>query len=165
MARIRVACRAGKDARHRGARWFEVVDGEQLRRQLAEFLHEGSVGSDVLATWEVDAYDGLPDFGPQPDLAELLAWLDAVDEFGAAFEVWWATRSFSTSIEAADAFADCYQGTYVDRTSWARHTLGLLGGSIGDQAELDAHVQAALINGEVQFVDAIDGGIYVFWND
>jgi hypothetical protein len=30
-------------------------------------------------------------------------------------------------MEAADAFADCYQGTYTDKASWALHTLSLLG--------------------------------------
>ena len=165
MACIRVACRAGKGARHRGARWFEVVDGEQLHRQLAEFVQEEGGGGDMAPAWEVLAYDGLPDFGPQPELAELLAWLDAVDEFGAAFAAWWAMRPFSRVIEAADAFADHYQGTYADRTSWARHTLSLMGERIGSQKELEAYVHTTLANGEVHFVDAVGGGIHVFWND
>jgi len=68
----------------------------------------------------------LPDIGRCQDLDELLTWLDAVDEFGAAFETWWATRSFGRVIEAADAFADRYQGTYPDMVSWARHTLSFV---------------------------------------
>ncbi|HHA2508325.1 TPA: hypothetical protein ACOEOC_003108 [Stenotrophomonas maltophilia] len=72
------------------------------------------------------AYDGLPDIGRCQDLDDLLPWLDAVDEFGAAFESWWAMRSFGRLIEAADAFADRYQGTYPDMVGWARHTLSLM---------------------------------------
>lgn len=163
MARIRVARRIGGEASHRHSQWFDVVDADALRRQIDGLL--GPEGSGDGPAWEVLAYDGLPDFGRRPDLDELLAWLDAADEFGAAFETWWATRSFDRVIEAADAFADHYQGTYADKASWARHTLSLMGERIGDQRELDAYVQAALANGEVQFIDAVGGGIHVFWND
>jgi len=163
MARICVARRVGGKASHRHGQWFDVVDADALRRQIDGLLDpEGSGGG---RDWEVLAYDGLPDFGPQPDLDELLAWLDAVDELGAPFEAWWAMRSFGRVIEAADAFADRYQGTYAERTSWARHTLSVMGERIGDQTELDAYAQAAAVNGEVQFVDAVGGGIHVFWND
>lgn len=163
MARIRVARRIGGETSHRHSRWFDVVDADALRRQIDGLpdLEGSGDGRD----WEVLAYDGLPDFGPQPELTELLAWLDAVDEFGEAFEAWWKTQSFSRVIDAADAFADHYQGTYADKASWARHTLGLMGERIGDQRELDAYAHAAVVNGEVQFVDAVEGGIHVFWND
>lgn len=98
MARIRVAERIGAETSHRHSQWFDVVNADALRRQIDGLLdlQESEDGR----TWEVVDYDGLPDFGPQPDLDELLAWLDAVDEFGVPFEVWWATRAFGRVIEA-----------------------------------------------------------------
>ncbi|HDS1299530.1 TPA: hypothetical protein QEK30_000848 [Stenotrophomonas maltophilia] len=95
-----------------------------MRRQIEGLL--GPEGRGSCPAWEVLAYDGLPDIGRCQDLDDLLPWLDAVDEFGAAFESWWAMRSFGRLIEAADAFADRYQGTYPDMVGWARHTLSLM---------------------------------------
>ncbi|MEL6046731.1 antirestriction protein ArdA [Stenotrophomonas maltophilia] len=164
MARIRVACRAGKDAGHRGERWFAVVDGERLRRQLAEFAGKEDDGGDGEPAWEVCAYEGLPDFGPHPDLNELLAYLDAMDEYGAAFAAWWAQGGFTRVIPTAEAFADRYQGRYADLATWARHTLELMGEGI-EGVDLAAYADAALVKGEVQIIEATEGGIHVFWND
>ena len=105
------------------------------------------------------------DTGEWTKLDELLAYLDAVDEYGAPFEVWWATQPFGRVIAAADAFADRYQGTYVDIAGWAHHYLRLMGGRIETRRDLEAYVRTAVANGEVRVVDAAGGGIHVFWND
>lgn len=164
MARIRVAGWIGGQASQRhSSRWLDVVDADALRRQIAGLVDPH--GSGCAQAWEVLAYDGLPDFGPHPDLDELLAWLDAVDEYGAPFEAWWSTQSFGRVIEAAGAFADHYQGTYADRASWAQHTFDLMGGGIDADADLEAYARAAEARGEVQFIGAEGGGIHAFWVD
>lgn len=163
MARICVACHARKDASHRGSRWFDVVDAQVLRKEIAELLaQEAGEGE---AAWMVLAYEGLPDFGPHPDLGELLAWLDAVDEYGPPFEALWASGAFDRVLQAAEAFADSYQGTYADAASWASHTLTLMGRLIEPQTDMEAYARALVAGGQVRFIPAVDGGIHVFWND
>jgi len=78
MARICVACHASKDASHRSSRWFDLVDARVLHSQIAELLAQEADKGDP--AWRVLAYEGLPNFGPHPNLDELLVWLDAADE-------------------------------------------------------------------------------------
>ena len=163
MARICVACDASKAAGHRSTRWLDVVDAEVLHKEIAELLaQEAREGDDA---WMVLAYEGLPDFGPHPNLSELLAWLDAVDEYGPPFEALWATGSFGGVLQAAEAFADSYQGTYAEASSWACHTLALMGQSFEAQTDPEAYARTLLASGQVRFISAVDGGIHVFWND
>ncbi|MCD9045930.1 antirestriction protein ArdA [Luteimonas sp. MHLX1A] len=163
MARICVARDASKAAGHRGSRWLEVVDAEVLHKEIAGLLAQEAREGD--AAWAVLAYEGLPDFGPHPNLGELLAWLDAVDEYGPPFEALWATGSFDRVLQAAEAFADSYQGTYADTASWACRTLALMGQSIKAQADPEAYACALVASGQVRFIPAVDGGLHVFWND
>lgn len=163
MARICVACDASKAAGHRSTRWLEVVDADVLHKEIAgEVAQEAREGD---AAWVVLAYEGLPDFGPHPDLGELLAWLNAADEYCPPFEALWATGSFARVLQAAEAFADSYQGTYADATSWACHTPALMGLSIGAQPDPEAYAGALLASGQVRFIPTVDGDIHVFWND
>ena len=73
-----------KDASHRGSRWFDVVDAQVVHNQIAKFLVQEACEGDT--SWTVLAYEGLPACGPHPDLDELLACLDAVDEYAPPFE-------------------------------------------------------------------------------
>lgn len=105
MARIRAAKQIGRDAGRRHSQWLDIVDADVLRRQIASLLDaEGGGGGQ---DWEVLAYDGLPDFGPHPDPDELLAYLDAVDEYGASFEVWWAACAPTTRCSTATPEGRC----------------------------------------------------------
>jgi hypothetical protein len=160
MARIRVGWRR---AGRQHSQWLDVDDATAVRRQVAGLLDPEKIGGSP--AWKVLAYEGLPDFGMRPDLDELLAYLDAVDEYGEPFEAWWATQSFDRVIQAADAFADRYQGTYADAAAWAQHYLALIGEPVAPGMDLEAYGRAAASEGEVQFIDAAEGGIHVFWND
>ncbi|WP_158549330.1 antirestriction protein ArdA [Lysobacter silvisoli] len=164
MTRILLSVRAAgaEDSRH-DQKWVEVADADVIRRTIAQSL--GGSHQEGAQDWCVLAYEGLPDFGPHPDLDELLAWLDAVDEYGPAFEALWATGAFGRVLQAAEAFADSYQGTYADAASWASHTLALLGHRIDAQTDLDAYARASVAKGRVRLMPAVDGGIHVFWND
>lgn len=165
MPRIFVAVRAAGEKGCRNGQWIDVEDADAIRRTIAEMLHttqqEGDQG------WCVHAYDGLPDFGPHPDVDSLLAYLDAVDDYGEPFEKLWASRRFENVIEAADVFADTYQGTYTDAGAWARHYLALVGelAQVGPGFGFDAYGREAAAKGDVQFIAADDGGIHAFWND
>ncbi len=88
-----------------------------------------------------------------------------MDEFGPPFEALWATGTFGYVLQAAEAFADSFQGTYADAVSWACHTLALIGQSIEAHADPEAYVRALVANGGVRFIPAVDGGLHVFWND
>lgn len=79
----------------------------------------------------------------------------------------WGSRRFGGVIEAADAFADSYQGTYPDAGAWARHYLALMGELPQQEAgfDFDAYARAAEAKGDVQFLPADDGGLHVFWRD
>ena len=125
MARLFVAIRGIGDQGDWLARWIDVEDSGAAGHGPLDGL--GAWAQKACQQWHVVAYDGLPAFGPQPDLGELLAYLDAVDEYGEAFGKLWGSRRFSGVIEAADAFADSYQGTYPDAVAWARHYLALMG--------------------------------------
>jgi hypothetical protein len=151
------------DASHRGSRWFDVVDAQVLHKEIARLLaHEVGEGG---GAWTVLAYDGLPDFGPHPDLDELLAWLDAVDEYGPPFEALWASGAFGRVLQAAEVFADSYQGTYADVANWVCRTLALMGQPVAPKADLEACARALVSGGQVRLIPAVDGGIHVFWND
>lgn len=102
-----------------------MVDVQVLLSQIADW-HTQEAGESG-GTWTVLAYESLPDFGPHADLGELLAWLDAVDEYGPPFEALWASEHFDRVLQGAEAFADSFQGTYADAASWACHTLALTG--------------------------------------
>ena len=115
--------------------------------------------------WGVLAYDGLPDFGPHPDLDELLAYLDAADDYGEPFEKLWASRRFGSVLQAADVFADTYQGSYADAGAWACHYLALIGATTGPDFDFDAYGQAMASKGDVWFIAADNRGIHAFWTD
>ena len=162
MTRIFVAIRAtGADEFSHG-QWIEVDDAAAIRRRIAEVLRV-SPQADA-RNWCVLAYDGLPDFGPHPNLDELLAYLDAMDEYGEPFEKLWTSRHFESAVQAADVFADTYQGTYANAGTWARHYLALIGAPPRAGFDFDAYGRAATLKGEVKFIAAHGGGIHVFWN-
>ena len=165
MARLFVAIRGAGGQGDWLARWIDVEDAGAAGHDSAD--GQGAWAQKACQAWHVVAYDGLPDFGPQPDLNELLAYLDAVDEYGEAFETLWGSRRFSGVIEAADAFADGYQGTYPDARAWARHYLALLGELPQPEAgfDFDAYAPAAEARGDVQFLPAAGGELHVFWRD
>ena len=163
MARICVAVRASGGADDSGAQWIEMDDAYAVRCAIAKGCP--ALEQEDAHTWSVLAYDGLPDFGPRPDLDELLAWLDAVDEYGPPFEALWASGSFDRVLRATEAFADSYQGTYADAASWAYHTFTLLGRRVDAQVDIEAYVRTSVTSGQVRFIPAVDGGIHVFWND
>lgn len=163
MPRIFVAIRAtGADECSHG-QWIEVDDAAAIRRRIAELLRASPQAG--TRDWCVLAYDGLPDFGPQPIVDDLLAYLDAVDEYGEPFETLWASRHFESVIQAADVFADTYQATYANAGTWARHYLALIGAPAGAGFDFDAYGRAGVSKGDVTFIAAHDGGIHVFWND
>lgn len=82
MARLFVAIRGADGQGDWLARWIDVEDARAAGQDPAD--GQGAWAQKACQAWHVVAYDGLPDFGPQPDLNELLAYLDAVDEFGEA---------------------------------------------------------------------------------
>jgi hypothetical protein len=148
MARIRVARRICGKASHRHSQWFDLVDAGVLHRQIDVLL--GPDGGANRRDWEVLAYDGLPDFGPQPDLTELLVWLDAVDELGALFEAWWMTQPFGSVMEAADAFADAIRAlTPTRRVGRCTRSACWVSGS--------APTEAVVASGDVQIIAAVGG--------
>lgn len=163
MARIRIAWRISPDSGRLHRRWLKVSDAEALRQKINVLVDRE--GSGAASEWEVIGYDGLPEFGPRPELNELVAYLDAVDEYGAPFEAWWASQVFEHVVQAADAFADRYQGTYADVAGWAHHYLSLMGEPMDAERDLDAYGRAAASKGEIRFLNAEGGGIHVFWND
>lgn len=165
MARLFVAVRDTGGQGDWLARWIDVEDTGTAGHDLADVL--GAWAQKACQEWHVVAYDGLPDFGPQPDLNALLAYLDAVDDYGEAFEALWRSRRFTGVIEAAEAFADGYQGTYPDAGAWARHYLALMGELPQPEAgfDFDAYARAAEARGDVQFLPAAGGGVHVFWRD
>lgn len=77
----------------------------------------------------------------------------------------WASRRFDSVLQAADVFADTYQGTYADAGAWARHYLVLTGEATEPDFDFDAYGRAAVFKGDVWFIPADSGGIHVFWND
>ncbi len=162
MARICVTVRPGGDT-DGGGQWIDVDDADAMHRTISRLMHVDSIRD--AHEWCVLAYDGLPDFGPHPDLDELLAWLDAVDEYGPPFEAIWANGSFNRVLQAAEVFADSYQGTYADAASWVCHTLTLLGQQVSGRIDIEAYARASVASGQVRFMPAVDGGIHVFWND
>lgn len=118
--------------------------------------------------WTAEASsDDLPDFGPHPKIEELLVYQYAVDDYGEPFDKLWASRRFDTVINAANVFADSYQGTYPDVGAWARYYLALIGrrSQIGPGFDFDAYGCEAAEKGDVQFIAADGGGIHVFWSD
>ncbi|KAB8173387.1 hypothetical protein FKV24_014180 [Lysobacter maris] len=163
MARILVAVQAVGAYGERLSQWIDVDDADAMRRKIAEVLR----GLPGVQGWCVLAYDGMPDLGPYPDIGELLAYLDAVDDYGEPFEKLWADRRFDGVLQAADMFADTYQGTYPDAAAWARHYLALTGRllQICPDFDFDAHGREAAAMGDVRFIAATDGGVHVFWND
>jgi antirestriction protein len=165
MSRIFVAVRAAEEKAIPSGRWIDLDDGDAVRRQIEGVLQ--ACHQDAAEGRSVLAYDGLPDFGPHPDVDELLAYLDAVDDYGEAFEKLWASRPAESVIRAADQFADAYQGTYPDAGAWARHYLALIGGmpKIESQFDFDAYASAAVAKGDVRFIGANDGGVHVFWSE
>lgn len=163
MPRIFVAVRAiGADKYSRG-QWIEVDDAVTIRRTIAEVLRASLQAG--ARNWRVFAYDGLPDFGPHPSLDELLVYLDAMDEYGEPFEKLWASRHFESAVQAADVFADIYQGTYANAGTWAQHYLALIGAPADAVFDFDAYGRMATSKGELTFIAADDDGTHVFWND
>lgn len=160
MARLFVVVRpAGTDGHWQG-RWIDIEDAGAGHPDTLVAL-AGRSRED----WHVLAYEGLPDFGPHPDPQALLAYLDAVEDYGDAFEMLWASRPFASVLQAADAFADAFQGTYPDPGAWARDTFQRLGERLaaGSGFNAEAYVRKALAKGEVQFLPASGGGVHVFW--
>lgn len=74
------------------AQWIEVDDAAGIRQRIGTVLRaaasEGHGAAEKVDAqgWRVLAYDGLPDFGPHPDVDELLVYLDAADDYGEPFE-------------------------------------------------------------------------------
>lgn len=114
MAPICVVVQAGSGADGGSGQWIEVDDADAVRCAVAKGCP--ALGQEDAHTWSVLAYDGLPDFGPRPDLDELLAWLDAVGEYGLPFQALWASGSFGCVLQATGAFVDSYQGIYWMRS-------------------------------------------------
>lgn len=171
MPRILVAIHADGAPSQGQAQWMEVDDAAGIRQRIATMLRAAASedreapGKIDVQGWSVLAYDGLPDFGPHPDVDELLAYLDAADDYGEPFEKLWASRRFDSALQAADAFADTYQGSYADAGAWARHYLVLMGEAIGSDSDFDAYGRAAVFKGDAWLITADSGGIHVFWND
>lgn len=163
MPRIFVAIRAAGAEGCSHGQWIEVDDAAAIRRKITDVLRASPQAS--ARDWCVLAYDGLPDFGPRPNVEELLAYLDAVNDYGEPFEKLWASRRFESAVQAADGFADTYQGTYTEAGTWARHYLGLIGAPADAGFDFDTYGRTAVSKGEVTFIAANDGGIHVFWND
>lgn len=163
MARICISCPAGGRGDHRRSRWLDLVDADVVRRQIAGLLDQEGICDD--RDWCVVGYEGLPDFGTQPDVDELLAYLDAVDDHGEPFRKLWASGRFDRVLHATEAFADSYQGTYADAAGWAHHYLTLMGEPVAPGMDLEVYGRAAASKGNVRFIDADDGGTHVFWND
>lgn len=155
----------------RQAQWIGVDDAAGVRNKIATMLRAASLdgrltpGTVDAKEWSVLAYDGLPDFGLNPDLDELLAYLDAAEDYGEPFEKLWASRRFGSVLQAADLFADTYQGSYADAGAWARHYLALIGETTGPNFDFDAYGRAAESKGKVWFITAGNGGIHAFWTD
>lgn len=173
MPRILVAGRAVTASDHRHVQWIEVDDAAGVRQTIATMLRSASSDGRLAPRavdaqeWSVLAYEGLPDFGPHPDLDELLVYLDVADDYGEPFEKFWASRRFGSVLQAADVFADTYQGTYADVGAWARHYLALIGdmAQAGPGFDFDAYGREAAAKGDVKFIAATDGGLHAFWND
>ena len=171
MPRILVAVHTDGAPCRRQAQWIEVDDAADVRRTITMLLRAASSngrlapGTADAKEWGVLAYDGLPDFGPHPDLDELLAYLDAADDYGEPFEKLWASQRFGSKLQAADLFADTCQGSYVDAGAWARHYLGLIGETTGPNFDFDAYGHAAAVKGDVRFIAADNGGIHAFWTN
>lgn len=169
MPRILVAVHTDGAPGRRQDQWIEVDDAADVRRTITMLLRAASSngrlapGTADAKEWGVLAYDGLPDFGPHPDLDELLAYLDAADDYGEPFEKLWASQRFGSKLQAADLFADTCQGSYVDAGAWARHYLALIGKTTGPNFDFDAYGHAAASKGDVWFIAADDGGIHAFW--
>jgi hypothetical protein len=162
MARIFLAVRAAGADGNWQARWIDVQTTGAGHVDTVGALPRGS-----REAWHVLAYEGLPDFGPHPDINELLAYLDAVEDYGEAFEKLWACKRFAGVLQGADAFADAYQGTYPDLGMWARHYLLLLGElpPPGSGFDATAYARKAEFKGEVHFIPASSGGVHAFWWD
>lgn len=165
MARIFVAVRAVAVEGDRFGQWIDVDESDAMRRRMAE-AQRGQPQAGARG-WCVLAYDDLPDFGLHPDIEELLAYLDAVDDYGEPFEKLWASRRFASVLYAADVFADSYQGTYSDVGAWARHYLALIGrlSKVGPGFDFDGYGRETAAKGDLQFIAAEDGGIPVFWKN
>jgi hypothetical protein len=171
MPRILVASGAGVEPGHRTCQWITVGSADDIIEKITAMQQSSSFFRELEPSgadpkWSVLAYEGLPDFGPHPDLDDLLAYLDAVDDYGEPFEKLWSSRRFESVIQATDVFADTYQGTYSNAGAWSRHYLSLMGdlGRAGPEFDFDAYARAAAAKGDVRFIAANDGGVHVFWD-
>lgn len=86
MPRILVAIHAEGAPCQAQVQWMEVDDAAGIRQRIATMLQaaasEGRGAPEKVDAqgWRVLAYDALPDFGPHPDVDELLAYLDFADD-------------------------------------------------------------------------------------
>lgn len=119
--------------------------------------------------YAVHDYDGLPSsFGEYPDLDTIAAYVEAVEEHGEAFAVWWANES-RDDVDVS-AFQDAYQGTFNTLADWAESFLEDTGGlaevpeHLARYFDFEAYANDARRGGDIWSDRGESGDLHVFWN-
>ncbi|KWS03767.1 Antirestriction protein [Lysobacter capsici AZ78] len=121
------------------------------------------------AEWAVHDYDGLPSsFGEHPDLDELAAYVEAVDEHGDAFVAYFGNESHADVASAVEGFSDAYSGEFRNAEEWAEGFLDDTGAFQGvsdtlrNYFDFQAYARDARLGGDMTFLDNDNGGVYAF---
>ena len=121
--------------------------------------------------WAIHDYDDLPStFGEHPDLDELAAYVEAVDEHGEAFAAYWDHESRVDVADAVEGFEDAYAGEYRNTEEWAEAFLEDTGAFQGASElvcryfDFETYARDARLGGDMYFLDNGKGGVYAFHN-
>lgn len=118
--------------------------------------------------WAVHDYDELPSsFGEYPDLAELLEYVEKVEEHGDAWVAYLEHVGANDATE--DDFENCQAGEAVSEEAWIEEhldncgTLEAIPENLRSYFDTEAYLRDMKANGEVAF-EEVNGTVYAFWN-
>ncbi|MGO1069471.1 antirestriction protein ArdA [Lysobacter sp. CA199] len=121
--------------------------------------------------WAAHDYDGFPSsFGEHPDLDELVAYAEAVEEHGDAFVAYFDNESHDDVASAVEGFSDAYGGEFRNAEEWAESFLEDTGAFEGvsdtlrNYFDFEAYARDARLGGDMTFVETGHGGVYAFCN-
>lgn len=148
MPRIYVACLASYNAGTHHGEWIDIdgMDADDIQAEIDEMLRgsphpnttcdcpecegtdedcehcEGSGGVPTADEWAIHDYDDIPySFGENPDLESLVKYVEAYEEHGEPFKVWWENESGSDF--DVERFQEQYQGTYRSLEDYAEQLM------------------------------------------
>ena len=165
----RLGARRGQASRGHGATAI-AADAGSSRRRL------GSYG-DVAEEWRIDDFEGWGhiDINGFESLGTVARLAEGLETYGPAFGAWIEVAGVSDD-EALAGFEDHYSGHFASLEEYGEDLLESIGFDLDEirdipeslrpyvKMDVEAWVRDMEYGGEVQTVEAQEGGVYVFWN-